>query len=126
MRLIIRWLCIALAVAFAVWVVPGIGIEDGSNMWLTLAVVAGILGLVNATVGVFLKLLSFPLMILTLGLFGIVVNAIMLKFAAWISNGMFGTGFYVDGFWPAVWASIIISIVTAILWAILGSSDKKK
>jgi len=93
-------------------------------MWWTLIVVAAILGIVNATVGAVLKVLSFPLMIVTLGLFGIVVNALMLKFAAWLSNGMLGTGFYIDGWWPAVWASIIISIVSALLWAILGRDDK--
>jgi len=124
MRLIIRWLCIALAVAFAIWVVPGIGVEDGSSMWWTILVVAGILGIVNATLGPVLKVLSFPLMIVTLGLFGVVVNTLMLKFAAWISNGMFGTGFYIDGWWPAFWASIIIAIVSALLWAILGGSDR--
>jgi len=94
-------------------------------MWWTLIVVAAILALVNATVGLVLKVLSLPLIILTLGLFGVVVNALMLKFAAWLSNGIFGTGFYVDGFWPAVWASIIISIVSAFLWAILGPSDNR-
>jgi len=126
MRLIIRWLCIALAVAFAAWIVPGIGVHDGASMWWTLLAVAAVLGLVNATVGNILKVLSLPLMVLTLGLFGIVINALMLQFAGWISNGMFRTGFYVDGFWPAFWASIIISIVSALLWGILGGDDKRR
>jgi putative membrane protein len=95
-------------------------------MWWTLIVVAAILGLANATVGNVLKLLSLPLMIFTLGLFGIVINALMLQFAAWLSNGMFGTGFYVDGFWPAFWAAIIISIVSAVLGGILGVNDKDR
>ena len=123
MKLLIRWFCIALAVGLAVLIVPGIGVHDGASMWWTLIVVAAVLGLANATVGAILKVLSLPLIILTLGLFGVVVNALMLQFAGWISNGLFGTGFYVDGFWPAVFASVIISIVTALLWGILGSDD---
>jgi len=125
MKLIIRWLCIALAVALAVWIVPGIGVHDGASMWWTLLVVAAVLGLVNATVGIALKFISLPLMIMTLGLFGIIINALMLQFASWISNGVFRTGFYVDGFWPALWASLIISIVSALLWGILGGDEKK-
>ena len=123
MKFLLRWLTIFLAVAFAVWVVPGIGVRDGNSMWWTLVMVALILGVVNVTVGNVLKFLSFPLMILSLGLFGIIINAAMLKFAAWLSNGMLGTGFYIDGWWPAIFASIIISIVSALLWAVFGSND---
>jgi putative membrane protein len=92
-------------------------------MWWTLLVVAAVLGLVNATIGAVLKFLSFPLMVLTLGLFTVVINAVMLRFAAWLSNGLFGTGLYISGFWSAVFASIIISIVTTIMWG-LFSDDK--
>jgi len=125
MRLIIRWLCIALAVAFALLIVPGIEVPYGASTWVTVLIVAAILGLVNATVGSLLKLLSLPLMVLTLGLFGVVINALMLQFASWIAHGLFGSGFYITGFWPALWASIIISIVSALLWGILGGDEKK-
>jgi putative membrane protein len=126
MKFLVRWLSIALAVAFALWVVPGIGIEADGNMWWTLLVLAAILGLVNATIGSALKFLSFPLMVLTLGLFNVVINALMLEFSAWLANSFFNTGFVIESFWSAALASIVISFVTIVMWGLFADDEKKK
>jgi putative membrane protein len=124
MKFLISWLTIALAVAVAVWVVPGVGIGSEGSMWWTLLVAAAVLGLVNATLGAVLKFLALPFRILTLGLFSIVINALMLMFSAWLSNSLFGTGLYISGFWSAVFASILISIVTTLLSGFGADSDE--
>ncbi|MBC8075988.1 MAG: phage holin family protein, partial [Chloroflexales bacterium] len=97
MRLILRWLITAAAVAIAARFVPGIELRD-SNAWLAVLATAAILGLVNAFVRPVLKLLSCGLIVLTLGLFTFVINALMLWLASWIAVNYFGIGFFVDGF----------------------------
>jgi len=125
-KFLIRWISIALAVALAIRFVPGIEMDYGIDTWWTLAVFGLMLGLVNVTLGNLLRLFSFPVMILTLGLFNIVINALMLMFTAWLTNGLFGTGLIIGGFWPAVGASIIISFVTMIMTALFTDDEKKK
>jgi putative membrane protein len=126
MKFILRWLAIAFAVAIAVAVVGGIDIGSGASFWWTLLVVALLVGLLNATLGALLKTLSFPIMLLTLGLFGVVVNAFMLQFAAWIANGIFGTDFVINSFWSAFVASIIISLVMMLASVLLPDDDGKR
>jgi putative membrane protein len=113
MKLLLRWLITALALGAAVAVVPGIRVESDSA-WLTVAVMAVILGLVNAFVRPLLKLLSCPLILLTLGLFLLVINAVTLWLAAQLA-GVLSIPFYVDGFWPAFLGGLIISIVSFLL-----------
>jgi hypothetical protein len=62
-----------------------------------------------------LKLLTCPLILLTLGLFTLVVDAITLLLASRIATDVFGVGFFVDGFWPAFWGAIIVSLVSVVL-----------
>ncbi|WP_278258473.1 phage holin family protein [Nocardioides convexus] len=69
-----------------------------------------------------LTILSIPFILVTLGLFLIVLNALLLRFTAWIADGV-DLGFHVNGFWPAFWGSIIISVTTWILDAIVGVDD---
>lgn len=114
MRLILRWLITAAAVAVAARFVPGIELRD-SNAWLAVLATAAILGLVNAFVRPVLKLLSCGLIVLTLGLFTFVINALMLWLASWIAVNYFGIGFFVDGFLPALLGSIVISVVSVVL-----------
>ncbi|MBC8075665.1 MAG: phage holin family protein [Chloroflexales bacterium] len=114
MRLILRWLITAAAVAIAARFVPGIELRD-SNAWLAVLATAAILGLVNAFVRPVLKLLSCGLIVLTLGLFTFVINALMLWLASWIAVNYFGIGFFVDGFLPALLGSIVISVVSVVL-----------
>ena len=85
---------------------------------LAFAVVALVLTLVNAIVRPIVKLISLPLYLLTLGLFFLVVNALMLMLTGWLS-GFTSFGLTVDGFWAALLGGVIISIVSAIVEAIL-------
>jgi putative membrane protein len=116
--LVVRWLITAIALVVAAWLVPGIRVQD-SNAWLAVAVMAAALGLVNAFVRPLLTLLSCPLILLTLGLFLLVINAAMLGLASWIAVTLFGAGFYIDGFWSALVGSIVVSIVSFVLSLVL-------
>lgn len=118
MYLVVRWLITAIALVVAAWLVPGIRVQD-SNAWLAVAVMAAALGLVNAFVRPLLTLLSCPLILLTLGLFLLVINAAMLGLASWIAVTLFGAGFYIDGFWSALVGSIVVSIVSFVLSLVL-------
>jgi putative membrane protein len=115
MRLIIRWAIIAFSLFVAAWLVPGIRVEG--NAWVIFTVMAVILGLVNAVVRPILTLLTCSLVILTLGLFVLVINALTLWLASSIAVNWFHVGFYVDGFWSAFLGALIVSIVSVILSA---------
>lgn len=123
MRLLIRWLIVAVSLFVAAWLVPGIRIEG--NAWLIFTVMAVILGLMNAVVRPVLAFLSCSLIILTLGLFVLVINAITLWLASAIAVNWFHVGFYVDGFWPAFLGALIVSVVSVILSAVLAESRYK-
>ena len=123
MKLLIRWVIVSLALFVAAWLVPGIAVDG--NGWVVYAVMAVILGLVNAIVRPLLKLLTCPLILLTLGLFTLVINAITLLLASQIAQKWFNVGFYVDGFWPAFLGALIVSIVTVILSALVREDDRK-
>lgn len=122
MKLIIRWAVTVLALFAAAWIVPGIQVEG--NAWVVYAVMAVILGLVNAIVRPVLKFLSCPLIIVTLGLFVLVINGAALWLSAWIANGL-GVGFYVDGFWAALLGALIVSVVSIFLSALVKEDDKE-
>jgi putative membrane protein len=114
----------ALALAAAAWLLDGIDVAGGSTSEeaVTLILVALIFGVVNAIVEPIVKLFSIPFILLTLGLFLLVINALMLMLTDWIS-GLFDLGFTVDGFWTALLGGIIITIATWILEAVLPSGD---
>ena len=123
MKLLIRWIIASLALFVAAWLVPGIRVEG--NAWIIYAVMAVILGLVNAIVRPLLKFLTCPLIILTLGLFVLIINGLALWLSAWIAN-QFGIGFYVDGFGPAFLGALIVSVVTVILSALVKEDREDK
>lgn len=116
-RLLVRWVITALALFVAAWLVPGIRVSGSA--WIAYALMAVVLGLVNALVRPLLKLLTCPLVLLTLGLFTLVINGLTLWLSALIANH-FGIQFYVDGFWPALLGALIVSVVTVVLSALLG------
>lgn len=122
MRLLLRWLAAAAAVAVAVYALPGITYDGRAT---TLLVVALMLGLVNSLVRPLLKMLSCGLIVLTLGLFLLVINALMLYLASWLSRSL-GYGFHVEGFVTAVLGSLIISVVSWALSLVLSGGDKRK
>ena len=119
MRFLIWVVVNALALAAAAWLIEGIRVEGSSTeeQAITLVVVALIFGVVNAVVEPIVKLLSLPFIILTLGLFLIVINAAMLLLTSWIS-GELGRRFEVEGFWTAVLGAIVITVSTWILEAV--------
>ncbi|SRR6266852_537325 len=117
MKLLFRWIITSVSLVVAAWLVPGIRVErDG---WTTFAAMAIILGLVNAVVRPLLKVLSCPLIVLTLGLFVLVINGITLYLASVIAVSWFHVGFYVDGFWSAFLGALIVSIVSVVLTALV-------
>lgn len=118
MKLLIRWLITAVAVFLTAWLMPGIHI-DNANGFVAVAVVALILGFMNAIVRPILAFLSCGCIIATMGLFMLVINALTLWLTAYISQNWFGIGFYVDGFWPAFWGAIVISVISFVLSLVL-------
>lgn len=113
---LIRFLITAAALWLAVLLVPGIT-HDGT--WLELLGVALVFGLVNALVRPLIKMLTCPLIILTLGVFLLVLNALMLWLTAELS-GALGLDFHVDGFWAAFVGALLISVVSAVLNLVFG------
>ncbi len=123
----LSWLAVnALALGAAVWLFDGItltGDTDG-DMVLTLLVVGAIFGVVTSFVRPIVNLLSLPLIIITLGLMLLVVNALMLLLTSKIAE-TFDLGFNVDGFWVALFGSIVISIASMVLEAVFPSRDRR-
>ena len=124
MKLLIRWVIASLALFAAAWLVPGIRVEG--NAWTIYAAVAVILGLVNAIVRPILKFLTCPLIILTLGLFVLVVNGVTLWLASAIAVNWFKVGFYVDGPLSAFLGALIVSVVTVVLSALVREDKEDK
>jgi putative membrane protein len=121
-KFFLRWAINAIALYAAVQFVAGI---DFQGNWTGLLWLALIIGLLNALVRPVLKLLAFPLLVLTLGLFTLVINTIVLMLTSSIGE-MFSLGLTVDGFWPAFLGSIVISLVSVVLSLILRDELKGK
>ncbi|MCK2023565.1 phage holin family protein [Microbacterium sp. kSW2-24] len=131
MRFIIR----VVVNAFALWVVtliPALQVSiiafppgETLQLVLTLLAVAAIFALVNTIIGTVVKIVAFPLYILTLGLIGFVINGFLLWLTAWITSG-FGWGLTVGHFWWGVVAALIISIINGIFGFILRPQAKKQ
>lgn len=122
MGFIIRWLVTAVAVGVAVWLVPGIDIIGGTSAWAGVALFALVLSLVNISIKPILQVLSLPVTMLTLGIFYLVVNTLLLYVAAWLANGIFQVGFVIATFGSAFVASIVISVVSGIVNAFVGNN----
>jgi putative membrane protein len=117
MRFLTRWVITGLAVFAAAKIVPGIRVE--SNGWVVYAVMALILSLVNTFLRPILKFLSCPVILLTLGIFLMVINGLTFWLASNLADTWFHVGFFVDGFWPAFWGGLIVSVVSVIFNLIL-------
>ena len=114
-----RWLVNILAIYLAVRVVPGVEYTGGPG---GLLVVAALFGLVNATVRPALTFLTCPFVLLTLGLFILVINALMLLLTARLSSA-FDLGFQISGFGAAFWAGLMISVVSFLLSLMVGERE---
>src|ERR1700730_16792195 len=112
MGFLIRLFVNAAALWVATRIVPGVTYFGDFLPFLGVALVFGI---VNAFIGPVVKLLALPLIILTFGIFALVINGLMLWLTSSLSEAL-GLGFHVSGFWAAVFGSLVVSIVTTILW----------
>ena len=101
-HLLINWLLSAASLLIVAYVVPGFEVSG----FLAALLAAIVVGLVNSTLGAILKFVTFPLIILTLGIFWLVINALMLELASWLSPG-----FEVHGFGAAFLGAIVLALV---------------
>jgi putative membrane protein len=120
-KLLLRLLVTAAALWVATRFVPGISFS-GSN-YVPLLGVALVFGIVNTFVRPVLKLFSFPVVLLTLGLFLFVINALMLLLTSFLSSRL-GFGFHVDGFVPALIGSLVVSVTAGALHFVIGTNRK--
>jgi len=112
--LVVAWLISAVSLLIVGHVIPGFEVQSfGSAL-----IAAVIIGLINATIGLFLKIITIPLSILTFGIFLLVINALMLMFASSILSG-----FAVTGFWAAFFGAIVLAIVNMIIRGLLGGEQ---
>src|ERR1700692_1545917 len=114
-KILTHWALSALCILVVARFVPGFFVRGFG----TALIAAVVIGLVNGTLGLLLKIVTFPLTLLTFGLFWLLINALMLKFAA-----LFVPGFDVHGLWPAFWGGIILSILNMIVREGLKSSSE--
>jgi putative membrane protein len=121
---VVKTIANAGALAVAVWLLDKITLTgDGTGKKIgTLLVVALIFGLVNSVVKPIVSLLSLPLLIITLGLFTLVVNALMLLLTSWLAD-VLDLNFHVEGFWTAVLGGLIVSVVSWALNVVLPDGD---
>lgn len=103
MYVLIRWVVFALIIMFTAWIIPGISV---SSFWAAM-LVAVIIGLINAFLKPVLQAVTLPINLVTLGVFGLILNALLLMLAGYITPG-----FTVSGFWSAFFGSIIISLLS--------------
>jgi putative membrane protein len=111
--LLINWLLSAISLLIVAHVIRGFEI----NGFGTALIAAIAVGLVNATIGFFLKVVTFPLTVITLGLFWLIINALMLKLAAALVPG-----FNIHGFLPALFGAIVLTIVNLCLRYLVGAA----
>ena len=116
MRLLLNWVLSAISLLIVANFMPGFHLRG-----FTAALIAAlVIGLVNATLGLFLKIITLPLTILTLGLFWWIINALMLL----VASALLQPSFVVTGFWPAFLGAIVLSLVNIVLRALVREVEK--
>jgi len=121
-KFILRWVINAIALFLAVYLVPGVNLQGG---WVSIIWLALIFGLINAFLRPLLKLLTCPLIILTLGLFTLLINTFLFWLTSQVGQA-FGIGFTIDGFWPAFLGGLVVTVVSVIMSLILKDELKKR
>ena len=116
MRLLLNWVLSAVALWIVAHVISGFHLSGP----IAALIAALVIGFVNATLGAFLKIITFPLTLITLGIFWLVINAAMIELAA-----AFVPGFRVDTFGAAFWGAIVLSIVNMILRWLVGTERRQ-
>jgi putative membrane protein len=122
MPFVLRLVINAAALWVATRLVPGVTFQGGGVAFLGVALTFGV---VNAFIRPAAKILTFPLILLTLGLFALVVNGLMLWLTSSLSSSL-GLGFHVTGFWPAFWGALVVSIVSALLSLMIADSSRRR
>jgi putative membrane protein len=117
---LLKWLINTIAIMLAIKWVPGIVY---SGAWWGILIVGVLFGLINTFIRPFVKLFTLPLLVLSLGLFTFVINAMMLMLTSWLS-GEFSLGFHVEGFRAAFWGALVISVVSLVLSCVMPSEEK--
>src|SRR5688572_2466481 len=116
LRLLVNWLLSALALMIVAYIMPGFTVRGFTGALIA----ALVIGLINATLGVFLKIVTFPLTVITLGLFWLVINALMLMLASSLLQS-----FQVSGFWAAFFGAIVLALVNMVLrWLVPGEERR--
>jgi len=114
--LILKIMINALSIAIAVKVIDGITF---SGKWWKMIIIGAVFGIVNSLIRPVVKFFTFPLIILTLGLFTFIINALMLLITEALS-GPLNLGLQIHGFWPAFWGALIVSVVSTLLSWLTG------
>ncbi|MBN1231691.1 MAG: phage holin family protein [Anaerolineales bacterium] len=124
-KFIIRWLINALAIFATIYLVPGLQMENES--WIAYAILGLIFGVVNAVIRPLLKIMTCPLIILTLGLFTLVINTMLLYITSWVGS-WFDYSIFIKDFWSAFVGALIISVISLILSLFVRDElyDKKR
>ena len=127
MRFLLRLVANAAALAVATWLLAGIQLTavGTTDKVLVLLVVALIFGLVNAVVKPIFTAATACIVLITLGLFLLVINALMLLLTSWLA-GKLGVGWYVDGFWTALLGAVIVSVVSFVLNAFVPERNQPR
>jgi putative membrane protein len=120
--LVVRTLVNAAALWVATRIVPGVEYTGG---WLPILGVAVVFGVVNTFVGIAAKILTLPLIVVTLGVFLLVINASMLWLTSALS-GALGLGFHVTGFWAAFWGALVVSVVSTLLGLVMAEGREHR
>ena len=127
MRFIVKVIVVAFALWLTTFLVSGVRVvpyeETTLATVLTYLLVGLIFGLVNAIVGTFVRVIAFPLYVLTLGLISFIVNGLLLLLVAWISELM-GFGLVIDGFWWGVLAALVLGLISWLIGLIVRPSSK--
>lgn len=110
-KLLAHWILSALSLLLVAQIVPGFAVSGLG----TALIAAVVIGLVNCTLGLILKILTLPITVVTFGLFLLVINALMLKVSAWLVPG-----FHVPGFWWALVGAAILSVLSMVIRRLLG------
>jgi putative membrane protein len=122
MPFLIRLIVNAAALWVATQLVPGVSHAGGPLPMLGVALVFGV---VNAILRPVAKILTFPLIIVTLGIFALVINGLMLWLTSSLSSAL-GLGFHVSGFWAAFWGGLVVSVVSTILSMLVAEPKRKE
>jgi putative membrane protein len=122
-RFILRWAINAVALYAAIYFVPGVTAQNAN--FVSIILLALIFGLINALLRPILTLLTCPLIVLTLGIFTLIINTLLFYLVGLVGTYL-GIGFTVDGFWPAFLGGVVVSVVSIVLSLLLKEELRRR